>query len=107
MSSAMSPYLITLSLALLSRTLRGPMSNSVLLAEHHRQLDRRLATRAFFTGPMWVAWTRPKLLGVVKRVERVPLVGVLGEFVEGYFPLVDDYFYCKWRQWFGLTDTGS
>lgn len=49
----------------------------------------------FLTGPMWVGWTRPKVLGWVKTLERIPLVGLVGELVEGYLPLVDDYFYCE------------
>jgi peroxin-16 len=32
---------------------------------------------------------------IVKRLERIPLVGLVGELVEGYLPLVDEYFYCK------------
>jgi hypothetical protein len=49
----------------------------------------------FLTGPMWVGWTRPKVLGWVKTLERIPLVGLVGELIEGYLPLVDDYFYCE------------
>jgi hypothetical protein len=44
---------------------------------------------------MWVGWTRPKIMAVVKGLERIPLIGIAGGFVEGYIPLVDDYFYCK------------
>ena len=44
---------------------------------------------------MWVEWTRPKIMAVVKGLERIPLIGIAGGFVEGYIPLVDDYFYCE------------
>jgi peroxin-16 len=44
---------------------------------------------------MWVGWTRPKIMAVVKGLERIPLIGIAGGFVEGYIPLVDDYFYCE------------
>ena len=33
-------------------------------------------------------------MAVVKGIQRIPLVGLAGELVEGYLPLVDDYFYC-------------
>ena len=33
-------------------------------------------------------------MGIVRTLEKVPLVRIAGEFVEGYIPLVDDYFYC-------------
>lgn len=35
-------------------------------------------------------------MGIVKTLGRIPLVGMVGDVVEGYVPLVDDYFYCKW-----------
>lgn len=54
-----------------------------------------MAMRAFLTGPMWIGWTRPKIMGIVKALERVPLVGLVGDLVEGYIPLVDEYFYCE------------
>lgn len=34
-------------------------------------------------------------MSVVKGLERIPMVGLVGELVEGYLPLVDDYFYCR------------
>jgi hypothetical protein len=34
-------------------------------------------------------------MAVVKGLERIPLIGIAGGFVEGYIPLVDDYFYCE------------
>jgi hypothetical protein len=34
-------------------------------------------------------------MALVKGLERIPLIGLAGGFVEGYIPLVDDYFYCK------------
>ena len=95
LSAPLGPYAIPLFLALLSRYLRRSKSKSILLAEHNAQLDRNLAMRAFLTGPMWVGWTRPKIMGVVRALERIPLVGMVGGVVEGYVPLVDDYFYCK------------
>lgn len=94
LSSPTAPYLVPLLLCLLARRLRQTKSKSLLLAEHYTHLDRRLATRAFLTGPMWIGWTRPKIMGVVKFIERIPVVGLFGEFVEGYVPLIDDYFYC-------------
>jgi len=57
---------------------------------------------------MWLGWTRPKIMGIVRTLERVPLVGLVGDLVEGYIPLVDEYFYCALRRGTGsragLTD---
>lgn len=55
-----------------------------------------MASSFFLQGPMWVGWTRPKIMTVVKGIERIPLVGLVGELVEGYIPLVDHYFYCEY-----------
>ena len=44
---------------------------------------------------MWVGWTRPRIIKVVHALEGVPIVGLVGELVESYMSLVDDYFYCK------------
>lgn len=82
-------------MTVLARHLRPPPANSLLLASHHAQADRQLAKRFFLTGPMWVGWTRPRSMGVIKWVERIPLVGLVGELVEGYVSLVDDYLYCE------------
>ena len=49
----------------------------------------------FFTGPMWIGWTRPKIMSWVQWFERWPVLGLVGGFAEGYLPLVDDYFYCE------------
>jgi peroxin-16 len=53
-----------------------------------------MASSFLLQGPMWVGWTRPKIMGALGFLERIPLVGLVGGFVEGYIPLVDDYFYC-------------
>ncbi|KAK8854875.1 hypothetical protein IAR55_003614 [Kwoniella newhampshirensis] len=97
LSRSLPPYLIALLLSLLARHLRSTSSAraSPLLLSHYAAQDRKLATRAFLTGPMWIGWTRPKVMSVVKTLERVPLLGLVGELVEGYLPLVDDYFFCK------------
>ncbi len=47
------------------------------------------------TGPMWIGWTRPKVMRVIGVLNKVPIVSIAGEFVEGYLPLADEYFYCK------------
>ncbi|KAK1927021.1 putative peroxisomal membrane protein pex16 [Papiliotrema laurentii] len=93
LSSPTLPYLLPLLLCLWSRRLRRTHSKSILLAEHHANLDRRLAARAFLTGPMWVGWTRPKVMNVVRILGKVPIVNFASEFIEGYIPLVDEYFY--------------
>ncbi|GFZ49411.1 hypothetical protein JCM24511_07531 [Saitozyma sp. JCM 24511] len=93
LSRSLPPFLIPLLLRLLARRIRPPPKDSLLLAQHYAQQDRRLVSSLFLTGPMWVGWTRPKVLGWVKTLERIPLVGLVGELVEGYLPLVDDYFY--------------
>ena len=99
LSSRIAPFAIPLFLSLLARSLRQPLQgtehDSALLADQYAQIDRRMALTALLTGPMWVGWTRPKVLRVVKGLERIPVVGLVGEFVEGYLPLVDDYFYCE------------
>ena len=94
LSRNLTPFVIPLLLRLLARRLRQDPLDSDLLAEHYAQQDKRLLSSFFLTGPMWVGWTRPKIMGIVKGLERIPIVGLVGEFVEGYLPLVDDYFYC-------------
>jgi len=94
-SRSLPPFLLSLAFQLLARHLRPSPSSSLLLSSHYAQLDRRLATHFFLTGPMWIGWTRPKVMGFVKGLERIPIVGLVGELVEGYLPLVDDYFYCE------------
>ena len=102
-SSYLTPFAVPLALSLLARYLRPPAASftgetstsSLLLAEHYALQDRRLAMRTFLTGPMWVGWTRPKIERVVKALERVPVVGLAGELIEGYLTLVDDFYYCK------------
>lgn len=66
-----------------------------LLAEHYATQDRQILTAAFFTGPMWIGWTRPRIVGWIEWLERWPVVGMVGGFAEGYLPLVDDYYYCE------------
>jgi peroxin-16 len=73
-----------------------------LLAEHHAALDRRLASSFFFTGPMWVGWTRPKIEGWLRWIGWWPVVGMVGAFGEGYVGLVDEYYYCESRRGAGL-----
>lgn len=85
-----------LLLQLVARRLRAPARDSTLLAEHYAQVDRRLASRFFLQGPMWIGWTRPKIVSFIQALERIPLIGLAGELVAGYLPLVDDYF-CEWR----------
>jgi peroxin-16 len=80
-------------LQLAARRMRAPAGDSTLLAEHYSQLDRRIASRFFLQGPMWIGWTRPKIVGFIKGLERIPLIGLAGELISGYLPLVDEYFY--------------
>jgi hypothetical protein len=56
---------------------------------------------------MWVGWTRPKIMAVVKGLERIPLIGIAGGFVEGYIPLVDDYFYCEFPSLVSIVSADS
>ncbi|ODN78927.1 hypothetical protein L202_04450 [Cryptococcus amylolentus CBS 6039] len=97
LSRSLPPYLIPLLLLFIYRHLRSGSSSSVLgsplLLSHNATQDRRLAMQAFLTGPLWLGWTRPKIVKVAQGLERIPLVGLVGELVEGYLPLVDDYFY--------------
>ncbi|WVR07428.1 hypothetical protein IAU60_004469 [Kwoniella sp. DSM 27419] len=95
LSRSYAPYLLILRLSLMARYLRpsATASASPLLASHNATQDRKLAMRAFLTGPMWLGFTRPRVLGLAKWLERVPIVGLAGDLVEGYLPLVDDYFY--------------
>ncbi|WWC63177.1 uncharacterized protein I303_105777 [Kwoniella dejecticola CBS 10117] len=92
------PYLSVIRMLLLARYLRPKSSSanaSNLLMENNAIQDKRLLVKAFLTGPMWLGFTRPKILSLSKGLERIPLVGLVGELVEGYLPLVDDYFYCR------------
>ncbi|ORX38615.1 peroxisome membrane protein [Kockovaella imperatae] len=99
LSSWTTPYLIPLLLALLARRLRLKPTDSaleqpsLLLAEHYAQQDRRLAMRALLTGPVWIGWTRPKIMRVVSAVERIPVIGMVGGLMEGYLSMVDDYLF--------------
>lgn len=81
---------------LAARHLRTAPGNSSLLASHQAATDTRLAKSFFLQGPVWVGWTRPKVMAVVKALERVPLVGIAGGLIEAYLPLVDDNFYCAY-----------
>lgn len=94
LSTYFYPFLVPLAMQLLARHLRAPTGDSTLLAEHYAKTDRRLATRFFLTGPMWVGWTRPKVMSVVRGLQRIPLIGLAGGLLEGYLPLVDEY-YCE------------
>ena len=89
------PFVIGISMRLAARQLRPRDQDSLLLYEYYAHLDRHLASTFFLTGPMWVGWTRPKIMGWVKWLERWPLVGYAGDFAEGYLSLVDEYFYCQ------------
>lgn len=94
----MSPYLIPLALLLLSRRLRSK-GESPLLLSHYAQQDKKLALQAFMAGPMWIGWTRPKIVSIAKTLESVPILGLVGDLVEGYLPLVDDYFFCEFMNY--------
>lgn len=92
LSSSLSPFLITIMLQLLARRLRSRPTTE-LQAAHYGQLDRALALW-LVKGPLWVGWTRPKIMRAVNALERVPILGLVGGFIGDYVPLVDDYFYC-------------
>jgi hypothetical protein len=92
LSSSLSPFLITFMLQLLARRLRSRPTTE-LQAAHYGQLDRALASW-LVKGPLWVGWTRPKIMRVVGALERIPILGLVGGFIGDYVPLVDDYFYC-------------
>lgn len=94
LSTYFYPFLVPLLMQLIARNFRAPTGDSTLLAEHYAKLDRRLASRFFLTGPMWIGWTRPKVMSVVRGLQRIPLIGLAGGLIEGYLPLVDDY-YCE------------
>ncbi|WVF72701.1 hypothetical protein IAT40_007519 [Kwoniella sp. CBS 6097] len=94
LSRSYASYLLVLRLLLLARYLR-PKSTSPLVLSHQATQDKRLLARAFLTGPMWLGFTRPKIQGIAKGLGRVPVLGLVGELVQGYLPLVDDYFYCE------------
>lgn len=79
---------------LIARHIRTLPGQSSLLSSHYVASDARLAKSFFLTGPMWIGWTRPKVMGVVKVLEKIPLVGLAGQLLEGYLSLVDDNFYC-------------
>lgn len=66
---------------------------------HYAQQDKKLALQAFMAGPMWIGWTRPKVVSIAKTLERVPILGLVGDLVEGYLPLVDDYFFCEFMNY--------
>ena len=97
LSTRLSPFLVPLAFRLVAQRLRPAAGDSLLLSSHYAALDRRMATSFFLQGPVWVGWTRPKIMTVVRGIQRIPLVGIAAELVEGYLPLVDDYFYCKFR----------
>ncbi|OCF37844.1 hypothetical protein I316_00068 [Kwoniella heveanensis BCC8398] len=98
LSRSYAPYLLILRLLLLARYLRPKPSSSVaspLILAHQATQDKKLLARAFLTGPMWLGFTRPKVQGIASGLARVPVMGLVGELVQGYLPLVDDYFYCE------------
>jgi peroxin-16 len=89
----MGPFIIPIALQLLARRLRASPGDSTLLAESYAQRDRRTASRFFLQGPMWIGWTRPKIVGVIRFLEKIPLIGLAGELINGYLPLADEFFY--------------
>lgn len=99
LSRSLPPFLIPLAMRLLARRLRSASSQyggtTDLLASHNAAQDRRTASAFFFTGPMWVGWTRPKITSWIEWLERWPVVGIAGSWAGGYLPLVDDYYYCE------------
>ncbi|GMK59154.1 hypothetical protein CspeluHIS016_0701690 [Cutaneotrichosporon spelunceum] len=87
------PFAVPMAMQLLARRLRMHVGDSTLLAEHYSHADRRIASHFFLQGPMWIGWTRPKVVGVINFLGRIPLISLAGDLIGGYLPLVDDYFY--------------
>lgn len=95
LSLPLTPFLVTISIRLLARHLRSVSPATSLQIDHYSSQDRDLARTFFLTGPMWIGWTRPKIKRVCGVLERITLIGLVGDFVEGYLPFVDEYFYCE------------
>ncbi|KNZ47783.1 uncharacterized protein VP01_614g3 [Puccinia sorghi] len=111
------PFLCSLSLEYLSYSLR----QSGLRHPHSRQLTppvffpsprraafqsfvselerneldaRRVAFWSYFLrGPLWLLWTKPKLIQISRKFHSVPIFNLISTAISDYTPLLDEYYY--------------
>ncbi|KAI8452548.1 peroxisome membrane protein [Phakopsora pachyrhizi] len=73
---------------------RATFQNFVSELERNESNQRR---KAFWTyllkGPLWIMFTRPKLLKVSKSLSGKPLLNLLSMIIQDYTPLIDEYYY--------------
>lgn len=47
----------------------------------------------FLRGPLWVLWTKPKLIKLANKIDSVPLLNLVSTAIHDYVPLLDEYHY--------------
>lgn len=97
LNSLRTPLAISIFLSILSRYLRrqppaSPSSFNSLERQEYARRDRELFWY-LFRGEMWTGWTRPKLDNLSKSLEGKPLLGLVAGIIQGWVPLVDEYWY--------------
>ncbi|KAG8904637.1 Peroxisomal membrane protein pex16 [Tulasnella sp. 403] len=88
-----SPLVLSLSLELLAHYLRRPAPLSFALErQEYARRDRDLLWY-FLRGVVWTDFTQPKLKSIIDATQNVPLLSVVGAFMQDWMPLIDQYYY--------------
>ncbi|KAH7883547.1 peroxisomal membrane protein PEX16 [Phlebopus sp. FC_14] len=89
--------LTAFALELVSRNLRrAPPLSATIERDEYAHRDRDIAWY-LLRGSVWESYTRPKLESVAESTARMPILGVFSAVVNDWIPLIDEYYYCKWR----------
>jgi len=88
-----NPLAVSLFIDLTSRTLRPkPKPSCSLERSEFARRDRDLLWY-LLRGDVWKHYSRPKFEYVAQNVSRVPIIGLLGLFLQEWIPLIDNYYY--------------
>ncbi|MBW0493813.1 hypothetical protein O181_033528 [Austropuccinia psidii MF-1] len=47
----------------------------------------------FLRGPLWILWTKPKLISISQKLSSKPLLNLISLAIQDYTPLIDEYHY--------------
>ncbi|OAV93716.1 hypothetical protein PTTG_09590 [Puccinia triticina 1-1 BBBD Race 1] len=73
---------------------RAAFQSFVSELERNELEARRLAFWSYFLrGPLWLLWTKPKLLQISSKFSNVPILNLLSTAILDYTPLLDEYHY--------------
>ncbi|KAA1115962.1 Peroxisomal membrane protein pex16 [Puccinia graminis f. sp. tritici] len=73
---------------------RAAFQSFVSELERNELEARRLAFWSYFLrGPLWVLWTKPKLLQISNKFAHVPIFNLISTAILDYTPLLDEYHY--------------